>query len=152
MGRDVTQVFRLVSCEANGFPAERAIALPEFVREACLASAAWYAKVGFVKPWVGYVAVMDGAAVGGGGFKEPPRDRKVEIAYFTLPELEGQGHATRTARALVAIARQADPTLLIAAQTLREENASTTILRNLGFRLHGEVSHPEDGDIWEWRL
>jgi hypothetical protein len=53
---------------------------------------------------------------------------------------------------LIAIARQADPTLLIAAQTLPEENASTTILRKLGFRLHGSVQHPEDGEIWEWRL
>ena len=65
---------------------------------------------------------------------------------------EGRGHATQTARALIAIARQAGPTLLIAAQTLSEENASTTILRKPGFRLLGSVHHPEDGEIWEWRL
>jgi RimJ/RimL family protein N-acetyltransferase len=76
----------------------------------------------------------------------------VEIAYFTAPEFEGHGHATQTARALIAIAQQADPALLIAAQTLPEENASTTILRKLGFRLLGSIHHPEDGEIWEWRL
>ena len=44
------------------------------------------------------------------------------------------------------------PTLLIAAQTLPEENASTSILRKLGFRLHGSVHHPDNREIWEWRL
>jgi RimJ/RimL family protein N-acetyltransferase len=76
----------------------------------------------------------------------------VEIAYFTAPEFQGRGHATRTARALVTIAQQADPALLIAAQTLPEESASTSILRKLGFRLHGSLHHPEDGAVWEWRL
>lgn len=115
-------------------------------------SADWYPKVGYSRPWIGYIAVKDDAVVGGGGFKEPPRHRRVEIACFTAPEFQGRGHATSTARALVAIARQTDPTLLIAAQTLPEENASTSILRMLGFRLHGTVHHPEDGEVWEWRL
>jgi hypothetical protein len=52
----------------------------------------------------------------------------------------------------LVIARQADSTLPIAAQTLPEENALTTILRKPGFRLLGSVHHPEDGEIWEWRL
>ncbi len=148
----MTEAFRLVPCEVDGFPTERELALPGFARHACEMSAAWYGKVGYIRPWVGYIAVMDGAVVGGGGFKQPPQDRRVEIAYFTAPEFEGRGHATRTARTLVAIARQADPTLLIAAQTLRDENASTSILRKLGFRLHGGIHDPEDGEIWEWRL
>ena len=152
MNGAATPGFRLVPCAPDGFPEERDLALPDFARDACVASAAWYGKVGFIRPWAGYVAVMDGAVIGGGGFKEPPRDGRVEIAYFTVPGSEGSGYATRTARALVAIARQADPTLLIAAQTLPEENASTSILRKLGFSQHGCVVHPEDGEVWEWRL
>jgi len=152
VGRGVTGGFRLVPCETDGFPGERNLTLPDYARQNCEVSAAWYEKVGYIRPWVGHIAVMDNAVVGGGGFKEPPRDRRVEIAYFTAPEFQGRGHATRTARALVAIARQADPSLLIAAQTLREENASTSILRKLGFRLHGTIHHPEDGEVWEWRL
>lgn len=148
----MTESFRLVPCEPDGFPIERDLVLPEFARHACEMSAAWYGKVGYVRPWMGYIAVLDGVVVGGGGFKEPPQEHRVEVAYFTAPELESLGYATRTARLLVAIARQADPTLLIAAQTLPEENASTSILRKLGFRLHGHVHHPEDGEIWEWRL
>lgn len=114
-------------------------------------SAAWYAKVGYVPPWTGYFAVTAGIAVGGGGFKEAPKDGRVEIAYFTVPEFEGRGFATRTASALVAIARLADPRLVIAAQTLPAENASTAILRKLGFRLDRTIDHPEDGKVWEWQ-
>ena len=45
-----------------------------------------------------------------------------------------------------------DPMLAIAAQTLPEENASTAILRKLGFRLDGPIVHPEDGVICVWQL
>jgi RimJ/RimL family protein N-acetyltransferase len=148
----VTGEFLLVACEEDGFPADLALSLPEFARSACEMSAVWYPKVGYIPPWIGYLSVLEGTVVGGGGFKEPPQDGRVEIAYFTAPGFEGRGHATETARALIAIATETDPALLIAAQTLPEENASTTILRKLGFRLHGSVQHPEDGEIWEWRL
>ena len=148
----MTEEFRLVPCEEDGFPADLGLSLPEFARSACEMSAVWYPRVGYVPPWIGYLSITAGSVVGGGGFKEPPQYGRVEIAYFTAPEFEGRGHATQTARALIAIAQQADPVLLIAAQTLPEENASTTILRKLGFRLHGSVQHPEDGETWEWRL
>lgn len=151
MGRGVTQVFRLVPCEPDGFPGDPKLALSNYARQNREASAACYGKVGYIRPWVSCIAVMDDAVMGGGGFKEPPQDRRVEIAYFTAPEFERRGHATRTARVLVAIARQTDPALLIAAQTLREENASTSILRKPGFRRLGSVHHPEDGEISEWR-
>lgn len=148
----MTEAFRLLLCEPDGFPAECGLELPDFARHACEQSATWYGKVGYIRPWIGYIAVADGVVVGGGGFKEPPSERRVEIAYFTAPEFEGRGYATRTARALVAIARQMDPILLIAAQTLAEENASTSILRKLGFQLQGNIHDPDDGEIWEWRL
>ena len=142
--------FRLVAGGQDGFPVERALVLPAFAEESCALSAAWYARVGYVPPWVGYFAVTADIAVGGGGFKEAPQLGRVEIAYFTVPEFEGRGFAIRTARALVAIARAADPALIIAAQTLPMENASTAILRRLGFRLDRTIDHPEDGKVWEW--
>ena len=152
MGRELTDSFHLVPCEEDGFPADLSLSLPEFARSACEMSAVWYPRVGYIPPWIGYLTILEGSVVGGGGFKEPPQDGRVEIAYFTAPGFAGRGIATRTARALVAIARQSDPSLLIAAQTLPEENASTAILRKLGFRLHGSVQHPQDGEIWEWHL
>lgn len=42
--------------------------------------------------------------------------------------------------------------VLIAAQTLPQEGASTTILPRLGFTLVGTVDYPEDGPVWEWQL
>ena len=41
--------------------------------------------------------------------------------------------------------------MVVAAQTLREEGASTRILKKLGFEFWGEILHPEDGPVWEWR-
>jgi hypothetical protein len=42
--------------------------------------------------------------------------------------------------------------VIVAAQTLPEENASTTVLKKLRFRLVDILDHPEDGLIWEWQL
>jgi RimJ/RimL family protein N-acetyltransferase len=115
------------------------------------ANADLYRRVGFVPPWVSYVAVDDGCAVGGGAFVGPPRDNSVEIAYFTLKEFEGRRYATRTATELVAIARNANPGIVIRAFTLRESNASTKILQRLGLKVFGEAKDPDAGDVWEWR-
>ncbi|QDU89396.1 hypothetical protein Pla175_27860 [Pirellulimonas nuda] len=107
-------------------------------------------------PWIGYVAVAENVCVGVCGFKHPPaKDEgvlRVEIAYCTLPEHEGLGFATAMASELIRLTNQADPTVIVAAQTLREEGASTTILRKLGFELWNEEIHPEDGEVWEWRI
>ena len=109
----MSQEFRLVPCEEDGFPSDLTLSLPEFARSACEMSAVWYPKVGYMPPWIGYLSVVEGAVVGGGGFKEPPQDGRVEIAYFTAPGFEGRGHATRTARELISIAQGTDPALLI---------------------------------------
>src|SRR5688572_32725498 len=98
--------FRLVAGGADGFPAEPGLVLPEFASESCGMSAARYAQVGFVRPWVGYFAVTAGVGCGGGGLKEAPEDGRVEIAYFTVPQFEGRGFASGAAHSLVAIARR----------------------------------------------
>jgi ribosomal-protein-alanine N-acetyltransferase len=126
--------------------------LPQAVKDNCAGMAAYYPVIGFHPPWIGYVTVHDGKAVGGGAFKGAPRDGRVEIAYYTAPELEGQGFGTATASALARMARGHDPALIVAAQTLPGPNASCALLEKLGFALHGTVQHPEDGEVWEWRL
>ncbi|MCB0165415.1 MAG: GNAT family N-acetyltransferase [Anaerolineae bacterium] len=95
--------------------------------------------------------MVDGCCVGTCGFKSPPENNRVEIAYFTFPDYEGKGIATQMARALVTIAVEADLRIDVAAQTLPVDSASTTILRKLGFENTGTVIHPEDGAVWEWR-
>jgi RimJ/RimL family protein N-acetyltransferase len=125
--------------------------VPDAIVATYAANADLYRRVGFVPPWVSYVAVEDGRAVGGGAFVGSPRGNCVEIAYFTLQEFEGRGYATRTASELVAIARNANPGITIVAFTLRESNASTKILQRLGLRLFGNAQDPDAGDVWEWR-
>jgi len=111
-----------------------------------------YMSAGYVPPWTGYLAIEKDQCVGTCAFKSPPQDNCVEIAYFTFPGHEGHGVATRMAQALVQIAFEAVPGLTIAAQTLPEESASTSVLKKLGFQFAAELEHPEDGKVWEWRL
>ena len=58
------------------------------------ATADLYRSSGFAPPWIGYVAVSEGRAVGTCAFKCAPVEGRVEIAYFTFPEFEGRGLAT----------------------------------------------------------
>lgn len=111
-----------------------------------------YERTGFPAPWVGYIAMRDQEPVGVCGFKSAPVDGRIEIAYGTLPGFEGQGVATAMAKALIQIAAEGAESLTVFAQTLPDENASTSILRKLGFTMTGPVEHPEDGTVREWEL
>jgi ribosomal-protein-alanine N-acetyltransferase len=143
--------FSLVRCGADGSPLQPIPVVPEAISATYPANADLYRRVGFTPPWVSYVAVDSGQAVGGGAFVGPPREDRVEIAYFTLPEFQGRGYATRTANELVTIARKSLPGTTIIALTLPEHNASTKILKHLGFKLFGNARDPDAGDVWEWR-
>lgn len=129
-----------------------AITLDDHLRTVVEMTVQHFEKVGFTPPWVGYVAIENSVPVGTCAFKSPPVDGRVEIAYGTMPGYEGRGIATAMARGLVRIARHENESLTVFAQTLPEENASTSILKKLGFRLIGTVEHPEDGMVWEWEL
>jgi len=111
-----------------------------------------YQQTGFVRPWIGYVALRAGECIGTCAFKSPPKDGQVEIAYFTFPGHERQGVATAMARELLRIAAQADASVRVTAQTLREENASTAILTKLGFLRTGIAQDHEAGEVWVWEL
>jgi RimJ/RimL family protein N-acetyltransferase len=113
----------------------------------------YYHKVGYDKPWIGYFASVDGKGiVACGGYKGKPRDGKVEIAYGTFKDFEGQGIGKAVCLQLVLLAMQTDPSVRITARTLMESNASTTILKSNGFTWVGVVVDEEDGDVWEWEL
>ncbi len=111
-----------------------------------------YRTKGYNPPWIGYIAIDDGHAIGTCAFKNPPEGGRVEISYFTFPEYEGMGVATKMAERLVAIARCECPEIILTAQTLTKKDASTTILEKLGFIQMGEYDHPEDGKVWHWHL
>lgn len=126
--------------------------MPDAAKEVGAAYVDLYKGMGFVPPWLGYFTLDESVCIGTCGFKSPPVANRVEIAYCTLPGFEGRGYATGMAEALIECGRMADMKVVIAAQTLPQEGASTTMLRRLGFAMVGTVDHPEDGPVWEWQL
>jgi RimJ/RimL family protein N-acetyltransferase len=143
---------KLVEISLSGDAAQPIEQLPAIAAEIGAAYVTLYAAAGYVKPWLGYFALEDSVCIGTCGFKGPPKNNRVEIAYFTFPEYERRGYAARMARMLVQMTQAFDANIVIAAQTLPQESASTAILRRLGFILIGSIDHPEDGEVWEWQL
>lgn len=143
--------FSLVPCDQDGNPLSDILDMPEALIVNCRATADLYHRVGFTPPWVGYVAISNNRAVGGGAFVGPPKDGEVEIAYFTLDAEQGRGYASKTAVCLMEIARLHSPDIGLKAFTLKEENASTKILRRLGFSISGTAQDKDAGEVWEWR-
>ncbi|WP_137864559.1 MULTISPECIES: GNAT family protein [unclassified Sphingomonas] len=143
--------FELVACARDGSIASSCERTRE-IDQACTATAALYDQLGFDPPWIGYIAVLSGTAVGGGAFVGPPAGNRVEIAYFTRSDHQRRGVATRTARQLVEIARRHAPGIELYAKTMPEENASTRILAGLGFRRIGTDIDHEIGEAWAWLL
>ena len=72
-----------------------------------------YPKIGFNIPWVGHFVVKQNQIVGSCGFTGQPKDGKVEIAYWTFKECEGQGIATFSCKELISIANKTDTTVLL---------------------------------------
>jgi RimJ/RimL family protein N-acetyltransferase len=111
---------------------------------------AFYQKIGFRQPWIGYLAMQDGEVVGTGGFKGAPSAGSVELAYATRDEFRKKGIGTAICKELVGLAIQADPDLEIMACTLPEHNFSTRILEKNHFEFAGTIIDPEDGEVWKW--
>jgi [ribosomal protein S5]-alanine N-acetyltransferase len=151
LDRRESVTIRLVEIGIDGRPVED-LPLPNAASSICDATATMYQKTGFRRPWVGYLAVQDGQVVGTCAFKTPPQDGRVEIAYFTFLEHEGKGIATQMARLLVELALDTDVSISLVAQTLPRENASTTILRKLGFNRIGMAHDSDAGEVWEWQM
>lgn len=146
-----TNALKLVEITRSGVPAAGSPPVGIVTRDIVLLMSALYAREGFIAPWIGYLALNDNTYVGMCAFKSPPSSNRVEIAVQTFPEYEGRGIGTQMARELIALARQTQPAVIIAAQTLPEKNASTAILEKSGFELFCELEHPDDGIVWEWR-
>jgi RimJ/RimL family protein N-acetyltransferase len=123
--------------------------LTDTIKEVMTSTAELYMSVGYMPPWIGYLAIEENKCAGTRSFKSPPENNCVEIAYFTFSEFEGRGVATRMAQALVQIAFEAVPEMTIAAQLFPEENTSNNVLSKIGFQFFAELEHPEDGEIWE---
>ena len=112
----------------------------------------FYPKIGFNLPWVAYLILQQNQVVGLGSFKGQPKEGKVEIAYWTFNDFEGQGIASFACKELIAISQNADPKVIVTATTAPEHNASTKILENNKFVYTEIVQDEEIGDAWLWTL
>jgi ribosomal-protein-alanine N-acetyltransferase len=146
----VNATVSLIPIDRDGTLRGYAGALPEATGEVLRATVDLYGIVGFEEPWIGYLALSNGVPVGTCGFKSPPRDGRVEIAYFTFPDFEGRGLATAMAAELLAMT--CSFSVVVVAQTLPERNASHRVLEKVGFQYVETIDHPEDGTVWEWRF
>lgn len=143
---------RLVRLLRSGDLAEP-LQLTEFGRSVIEPTLANYPPGETEPEWPCYALALGEQAVGGGGYKAPPVDGEVEIAYYTAPEYEARGYAGQTARLLIARAWRMDPTLTITAETLMEENASVKLLRRIGFVQTEVRVDPDEGmQVWHWKL
>lgn len=105
--------------------------------------------------WWSYVIVHreDIRVIGTCGFKGPPDlEGRVEIGYEIAESYWSKGYATEAAQALCQFAFAEPGVKAVTASTLAEENASTKLLRKLGFLFVRESMDIEDGRIWEWKL
>lgn len=109
-----------------------------------------YDRLGFAMPWTGFIASLDGVAIGSCGFKGPPKDGMVEIAYVCLPPWEGNGYGTEMCRLITCVAQETDASIQVTAQTLETNLASQRILEKNGFMHTGSFEHEDDGPIMEW--
>jgi ribosomal-protein-alanine N-acetyltransferase len=94
----------------------------------------------------------DGRLIGLGGYKGAPAAGALEIGYEFAPSMRGAGRATEAARGMVAHAFAWPEVDHVIAHTLPNANASTNVLRKVGFRFDGEIIDPDDGPVWRWRL
>jgi [ribosomal protein S5]-alanine N-acetyltransferase len=141
----------LAPINRDGTTSEYAGHVSDIGRSAIQSTVPLYSSVGWIIPWIGYLAIEHGMCVGTCAFTSAPKDGVVEIAYFTFPEYERRGVATRMAAALVSLANESAPEIIVTAHTLPEENVSTQVLRKLGFVFAGPKDHEQDGRIWVWR-
>jgi len=113
----------------------------------------WLARMRASKvadPWTHSFRVMlrdTDSSAGTCGFKGPPTDGVVEIAYAIDPEHQGKGYATEAAQALVDFAALCEGVRFVRAHTLPHGAASKRVLAKCGFRYVGEIVDPEDGTV-----
>jgi [ribosomal protein S5]-alanine N-acetyltransferase len=110
----------------------------------------FFSRIGYVLPWIGYYVEQEGKLVGSAAYKGKPVNRRVEIAYGTFSAYQHQGIGTLICRKLVELSLKTDPSVIITARTLPEENFSARVLKKNNFINTGIIEDPEDGQVLEW--
>lgn len=103
--------------------------------------------------YVSYYILADGQLAGICGFKGPPDDGgQVELGYSVVPELQRRGIASAAVLALLDIARRDPRVERVRGETLPSLIGSIGVLLRTGFRLVGQRSEPEIGEIVTYEI
>ena len=94
-----------------------------------------------------------GRIIGGCGFKNKPKDGRVEIGYGVAPNSRGQGGATAAVKLLVELALTGGAREVLAEGT-PENLASTRVVQKLGFVNTGtRVDEDRETALqWVWKM
>lgn len=104
--------------------------------------------------WVSYFIITQEhpTLIGTCGYKgEPSEDGMIEIGYEIRDDFQNRGLATEAAKLLTDNALSSDDVRYILAHTIEIENASTAVLKKIGFEYIQSIEDPEDGTIYQWR-
>lgn len=108
-----------------------------------------------LRDWWVYLIVHkgDNMLIGSCGYKgEPDSNGYVEIGYEIMESHRKMGLGTETARALVDHAFSHRAVHKVIAHTVREENASCSILQKVGFLHIEDIDDSEEGPLWRWEI
>jgi [ribosomal protein S5]-alanine N-acetyltransferase len=100
-----------------------------------------------------FIHVNDRVLVGVGGYQGTADEvGMVEIGYAIIPEYRGRGLATEAAQGLIDHAFAQAHINYVDAHTLAEQNASASVLENVGMQHVGIAHDPDVGDVWHWSV
>jgi RimJ/RimL family protein N-acetyltransferase len=133
------------------YPEDNAVFLqdPLFV-EPVLLTLDFYKETGYIEPWIGYYVQEGDTIIGSAGFKGPPINNTVEIAYGTFEEYRRMGVGTAICRKLVELVIQTDPVLEIIAHTLPSNKFSEQVLLKNDFSFLRMETNKATGKVYCW--
>jgi RimJ/RimL family protein N-acetyltransferase len=91
-----------------------------------------------------------GEVLGTCGFKDEPRNGKVEVGYGVAPEHRGNGYATAALAQMVSLASGLDRSVVVLAQVNPANLASTRVVQKLGFVPSATVVDEDDETLVQW--
>ena len=96
------------------------------------------------------VRTDDAAIVGSCGFKDMPKQGRVEIGYGVAPQARRQGMAGAAVAQLLALANASDEVREVLAQVSPANVASTRVVQRLGFLPCGQQLDHEGELLVQW--
>lgn len=105
------------------------------------------------KPWIGYLAQLNGEIAGSCGFKSNPTpEGTVEIAFETFELYRRRSIATDMCRSLIEIVARQTLSVVLIARTVPENWASERVLEKCGFIKSRQVLDYDEEQVNEWKL